>query len=151
MIRIKAQSAIEYLMIIALTLGIIVPTSYLFFRYSSESNVKIIDSQIIQIGRNIIDTAETIYFSGESSKIVVQINMPKNVDDIYIIDNRELVFNITTNIGESETVFFSTVNITSSTCQGQICTLSDISGFGLKKIKFESINNGKQVLISKSD
>jgi len=77
--------------------------------------------------------------------------MPKNINDIYIIDNRELVFNVTTNVGESETVFFSTSNRTSTSCQDQICTLSDISGFGLKRVKFQSINNGKQILIRESD
>jgi len=43
----KGQTAVEYMMIVALTLGIIVPTTYLFFRYSSESNIKLIDPQIL--------------------------------------------------------------------------------------------------------
>ena len=147
----KAQTSLEYLMIIALTLGIMVPTTYLFFRYGSESNVKVIDSQINQIGRAIIDTAETVYFSGESSKVILQLNMPENVRDIYIIYERELVFNLTTTIGESEAVFFSSVNITSSDCLNEICSLREIAGVGTKKIKIESVNNGKEVLISKSE
>ena len=146
----KSQSALEYLMIIALTLGIIVPTTYIFFRYSTESNTKILDSQISQIGRSMIDTAETVYFSGQNSKIVLQLNMPESVNAINIIENRELVFNITTDIGENEAVFFSSVNITSSTCQGPICSLAEISGFGIQKIKFQSYNSS-QVLISKSE
>ena len=146
----KSQSALEYLMIIALTLGIIVPTTYIFFRYSTESNTKILDSQISQIGRSMIDTAETVYFSGQNSKIVLQLNMPESVNAINIIENRELVFNITTDIGENEAVFFSSVNITSSTCQGPICSLAEIAGLGIKKIKFQSYNSS-QVLISKSE
>lgn len=146
--QIKAQAALEYMMIVALTLGIIVPTTYLFFRYSSESNIQLIDSQINQIGRSMIDTAETVYFSGEGSKIILEVNMPENVNDIYIIANRELVFNITTNIGETEAVFFSTINITSTSCQDEICMLTDIAGFGLNRVKFQSFNEGKQVLIS---
>ena len=146
----KSQSALEYLMIIALTLGIIVPTTYIFFRYSTESNTKILDSQINQIGRSMIDTAETVYFSGESSKIILELNMPESVNTINIIENRELVFNITTELGENEAVFFSSVNITSSNCQGSICSLEEISGLGIKKIKFQSYNNGKQVLIGES-
>ena len=146
---IKAQSAFEYLMIIALTIAIIVPTTYLFFNFSSQSNAKIVDSQLNQIGRDMIDTAESIYFSGDGSKIVLDLNMPDKVNDIYIIDNRELVFNVSTTIGESELVFFSDINITSSNCQAQICLLDELTVFGLKKIKFQSINDGKQVLISK--
>ena len=146
----KSQSALEYLMIIALTLGIMVPTAYIFFQYSIESNTKILDSQINQIGRSIIDTAETVYFSGQNSKIVLQLNMPESVNDINIINNRELVFNVATDIGEGEAVFFSSINITSSDCQGSICSLAEIAGSGLKKIKFQSYNNGNQVLISRS-
>lgn len=137
-------------MIIALTLGIIIPTTYLFFRYSTESNTKILDSQINQIGRSMIDTAESVYFSGESSKIVLELNMPESVNGVYIIDNRELVFNTTTELGENEAVFFSLVNITSSNCQGSTCSLSEIASLGIKKIKFQSYNNN-QVLISKSE
>ena len=146
----RAQAAFEYLMIIALTLAIIVPTAYLFFRYSSESNVQLIDSQINQIGRNMIDTAESVYFSGEGSKIVLEMNMPESVGDVYILGNRELVFNLTTITGVNEAVFFSNVNLTSAACQDQQCSLSELAGVGLKKVKFQSITNGKQVLISKS-
>ena len=66
----KAQAALEYLLIIAMTFAIIIPTVYLFFTYSRESNIKIIDFQISSIGRNIVNTAESIYYSGENSKTV---------------------------------------------------------------------------------
>ena len=142
MIRLKAQSALEYLMIIALTLGIIVPTAYLFFRYSSESNVQIVDAQIIQIGRSIIDTAQSVYFSGEGSKIVLEVNMPKNVDDVYILASRELVFKIISEIsgtGETESVFFSSVNIPLTEGTGD---LTDIAGSGLKRIRISARDDG---------
>ena len=153
MIRLKAQSALEYLMIIALTLGIIVPTAYLFFRYSSESNVQIIDAQITQIGRSIIDTAQSVYFSGEGSKIILEINMPKNVDDVYILADRELVFEIISEIsptGESEAVFFSSVNIPLTEGAGD---LSSIAGAGLKKIRIQAVDDGSggfEVLIEEA-
>lgn len=156
----KTQSALEYLLIIALVLGIIVPTTYLLFRYTSESNVQIIDSQITRIGRNIIDTAETVYFSGEGSKIILGINMPEGVENIAILRNRELVLNITTVLGETETVFFSSTGIPITSDDNSIdcinngnCDLSNIAGFGLMKVKILSIYNDaksrNEVLISK--
>ena len=159
MMTTKAQSAMEYLMIVALTLGIIVPTTYLFFRYSSESTIEIIDAQINQVGRSIMDTAESVYFSGEGSRIVLELSMPKNVADINIVANRELVFDITSEIGETEAVFFSSSGIsitsddTSDDCVNNgNCKLADITGPGLEKIKIESVDDGSggtEVIISK--
>jgi hypothetical protein len=154
----KAQSALEYLMVIALVLGIIVPTTYLLFRYTSESNIQILDSQTTKIGRSIIDTAKSVYFSGEGAKMTLEINMPEGVDKVYILSNRELVFNLTTEIGETEIVFFSSVyiNITSDDTSAECttsgnCDLSSIAGFGLKKVKIQSvmIDDVNQVRISR--
>ena len=148
MITTKTQSSVEFILIIALVMGLIVPIAYSFFQYSSEFSVQIVDTQINQIGRNIIDTAETVYFSGKGSKIVLELNMPKNVVDVYIIANRELIFDITSKIGETEAVFFSSVDI-SIAVGGD---LSDIVGSGLKKIKIESVDDGiggTEVIIGK--
>ena len=155
----RAQSSLEYLMVIALAMGIIVPITYMFFQYSSESNVQIIDVQVTQIGRNIIDTAESVYYSGEGSKIVLEINMPENVMAVSIMKNRELVFNIITELGETEIVFFSSVDIPITSddllpacVDNGNCVLSAIAGPGLEKIKIESVDDGSggtEVIISK--
>lgn len=153
----KAQSALEYLMIIAITLIIIVPTTYLFSTYSRHSAEQIIYSQINDIGINIINNANFIYQSGEYSKIVMDINMPEKINDVYILYNRELVFNIESEFGSNEMVFFSNANIVSDSCTPEGCSLcercdlSDIASSGIKKIKIESINQGKQVLIKKEE
>jgi len=151
-----AQSALEYLLIIALVLGIVVPTTYLLFRYTSESNVQIIDSQINQIGRNIIDTAKIVHFSGEGSKLTLEVNIPEGVYNISILSNRELVFNISTEFGESEMVFFSSTDIpitaddrSSFECMTNgNCDLSVIAGGGVKKIKIESVNIDSKIMVN---
>ena len=155
----KAQPALEYLMIIALVLGIIVPTSYLLFRTTSESNVKILYSQISQIGNNIIDTAETVFFSGEGAKIVLDISMPKGVDNVEILAGRELVFDIVSELGATETVFFSSPAIpiisddpTADCVNNGNCDLSDLAGEGLKRISIEAIDsNGLRVRIMEAE
>ena len=143
----KAQPALEYLMITALVLGIIVPTTYILFRTTSESNVKILYSQINQIGNNIIDTAETVFFSGEGSRIVLEVNMPKGVTNVKILANRELVFDIVSELGTAEAVFFSKVTIpiisddsTAGCINNGNCGLSDLAGEGLKRINIEAID-----------
>src|SRR3989338_8107354 len=143
----KAQPALEYLMIIALVLGIIVPTTYFLFRTASESNVKILYSQINRIGNNIIDTAETVFFSGEGAKIVLEVNMPKGITNARILANRELVFEIVSELGTTESVFFSSTTIpiisndpTAGCINNGNCDLSDLTGEGLKRIKIEAID-----------
>ena len=102
----KAQSALEYLLIIALVLGLIIPITYLFFRYGSQSNEQIVDSQINQIGNTIVDTAEIVYYSGEGAKIIVELKIPENIDSVDILEDRELVFTRSSEIGENQMVFF---------------------------------------------
>ena len=143
----KAQPALEYLMIIALVLGIIVPTTYLLFRTTSESNVQILYSQISQIGNKIIDTAETVFFSGEGAKIVLEVNMPKGVSNVKILAKRELVFNIVSELGTTEAVFFSKATIpiisddpVADCVNNGNCDLSDLAGEGLKRINIGAID-----------
>lgn len=157
----KAQSALEYLMIVAIVFMIIIPTVYLFYSYSKESTEQITYPQINEIGINIMNNAESVYYSGEHSKIVIDVSMPDRITDVYILYNRELVFNISTELGTNEMVFFSNVDIisnpdscTPSGCSSccsicDKCDLSDILSSGIKKIKIESVNQGKQVNITK--
>ena len=138
----KGQSSLEYLMIVALTFAIIVPTTYLFYSYSKESGEEIIDAQITKIGKSVVDAAESIFYSGQGSKTVLELNIPDNIDSASIIDGKELVFNMTTNVGVSEIVFFSSANITtiSSNCNANICSIPELASSGLKKVKLEVID-----------
>ena len=130
----------EYLLVIALTFAIMVPTTYLFYNYSKESSQQITDAQITKIGRSIVDTANTIFYSGQGSKSTIELNMPDNIASAEIIDGRELVFNITTTFGVSEIVFFSAVNITTtSACNLNVCSMPQLAQSGTKKVKVEAI------------
>ena len=132
----------EYLLIVALTFAIIIPTTYLFYNYSKESSQEIVDAQITKLGRTIVDSSETIFYSGQGSKTILDLNIPDNVDSAIIIDGRELVFNVTTTFGVSEIVFFSSVNITApiSNCNANVCYLPGLDSSGLKKVKIEAIS-----------
>lgn len=143
----KSQSSLEYLLVVALTLAIIVPTTYLFYNYSKESSQEITDSRITNLGRGIVDTAESIFYSGQGSKATVELDVPDNIASAIIIDGRELVFNATTDLGVSEIVFFSSVNMTAAAldCSANVCRLPKLASSGLKKVKIEAI--GSSVMI----
>ena len=138
--KMKSQSSLEYLLVVALTFAIIVPATYLFYNYSKESSQEIIDAQVTTIGRSLIEAAESIFYSGQGSKTVLELNVPYNIEGVLIIDGRELVFNTSSDYGTSEVVFFSSVNITalSSNCNDNICNIAGLAGVGLKKVKIEA-------------
>ncbi|MBI4451857.1 hypothetical protein HY637_00370 [Candidatus Woesearchaeota archaeon] len=137
-----AQSSLEYLMIVALTFAIIIPTTYLFFQYSKESGQELIDAQVTKLGRSIVDSAETMFYSGEGSRTILELNVPDGVTDVLVIDGREIVFNITTSFGTSEIVFFSRVNITTlgANCNAKVCRIPELGQEGFKNLKLESID-----------
>lgn len=137
-----AQASMEYLLVVALTFAIMVPTTYLFYNYSKESGQEITDAQATKIGRNIVDTSETIFYSGRGSKTVIELNVPDNIVAAQIIDGREFVLNISTTFGVSELVFFSAVNMTTdgSECIANRCMIPGLGNSGLKKVKIEAID-----------
>ena len=81
---------------------------------------------------------------------MLELNVPKNVVSVNIIDYRELVFNITAGTGISEVVFFSSVKIstTSSNCVGNVCKLPELAGTGLKKVKVEAISDSAEITVT---
>ena len=138
----KGQSSLEYLIIVALTFAIIVPTTYLFYNYSRESSQEITDAQVIQFGRILVDTSESIFYSGQGSKTVLDMNVPEKITSAVIIEGKEFVLNMSTPFGISEIVFFSSVNITAigPYCNGNICSIPEFTIPGLKKVKVEAIS-----------
>ena len=136
----KAQVAVEYLFILALALAIIIPGSVLFLNYSQESNEKIINSQINQIGDNIIDQAENIFTIGKESWITLEISIPEKVTKMYIIDD-ELVIEYNTKSGITEAVFFSGVPI-----QGGFGgNITNNLHFGYMSVKIESLGTNVSI------
>ena len=138
----KAQSSLEYLLVVALTFAIIVPTTYLFYNYSKESSQEITDAQVTKLGRIIVDAAESIFYSGKGSKTTLELTIPDNIQSVVIIDGREIVFNITTSFGISEIVFFSSANLTTNgDCNANVCNIPGLANSGLKKVKIEMISS----------
>lgn len=140
----KTQSSLEYILVVALTFAVIVPTTYLLYSYSKESTQEIKDSQITQIGKTIVDSAEAIFYSGEGSKTEIEVDIPDNINKVEIIDGRELVFNVRADFGDLDIVFFSSpsVKITATTCSSPTGEIIELKSSGLKKVRVSSIREG---------
>jgi len=159
----RAQVSTEYLIIIAISFAILVPGGFFFYKYSQSSNEANIRSQISQTGNNILTSAESIYGLADGSLVTLDLHYPKNVRDIYIIGNRELVIKYEVSGGINEAVFFSKVDLVGnySYPARDPCSILPAGGCdnssitynlptqGSHQLKFES--NTKSVFISQID
>ncbi|MBU1767822.1 MAG: hypothetical protein KJ648_06960, partial [Candidatus Omnitrophica bacterium] len=107
----KAQISTEYMFIIGLAMAILIPGSVIFYQYTQTSNEQSIAAQINQIGKTIINNAETIYVVGKNSWTTLQISFPETIVDAYILDSEdELVIEYATQRGVTQAVFFADIN-----------------------------------------
>ncbi|MBI2140823.1 hypothetical protein HYU16_00200 [Candidatus Woesearchaeota archaeon] len=136
----RGQAAFEY-MLIALVIGImILPAAYLFYRYSSSSAEQIDKAQLDKLGREIVTTAEKVYYQGPPSRTELEARMPKGVLNLSIIGNwgtgaQQLLIKAITEQTIAEFPYPSKVNINGS-FNGSLSELT--TGAGIKKISIEA-------------
>lgn len=148
----KAQYSLEYIMVIGITLLVLVPVTYLFLNYTKDSSEQMKYPQLNRIGTAIVNNAKSVYYAGEYSKLLIDVSVPENVNDVYILEDHELIFEIETRAGMNSMIFFSDVNITSTKCYDWAgitrCSLSNVSVTGVKKVRLQTTPEGNEVNIS---
>ncbi|MBW2965908.1 hypothetical protein KY342_02260 [Candidatus Woesearchaeota archaeon] len=109
----KAQVSMEYLLIIGFVAAITIPLILIFNSHSAEINENIIANQADNIASKIVDSAESVYYLGNSSRVTFRVYIPKNIDMI-TIGNNEVVFFVKKLNGISQVVKYSPVPINGS-------------------------------------
>jgi len=112
----SAQAAMEYLMMMGLITIIIIPTTFLFYSYASESAEDIDKAQIDKFARDLITTAETVYYLGYPSRIVIKERLPNTVESISVVQDPVsgiylLIVDVRTQDGISTQSYPTAVNI----------------------------------------
>jgi len=107
-ISMRAQMSVEYLFVVALAMGMILVTAYVFFMQTSDVSEEQQLSTIEIMGNDLLSVARNVYYSGDLSKKTVQYTMPSIVNNIYVADNA-LVFNVTTSGATYDIVYYSDV------------------------------------------
>ncbi len=125
--RKTGQISIEYLIIMGFVTMSLIPLAIVYFTYSSETKDQIIDSQVNQIAKKIVDNAEAVYYLGDMSRTTLKMYMPENVMNVTVQDN-EIVFKVKGLHGVSDVAEYSFVNMTGSIDAGS----------GIKYITIES-------------
>ena len=110
---VKSQVSIEYLMIMGFVVVMTIPLLVLYYTYTTNSRDEIITSQVNQIATRIVDAAESVYFLGEPSQTTIRVYIPNQIKGASL-DNKEILFNVSTRTGVSEIVQISSVNLTGS-------------------------------------
>ena len=155
MIMKKAQVSVEYLIILGLTITIILGAVYVFVDYLHGSGTQVISSRINSLGNRIVQQSESIYAVGDGSWIIIDIEYPDTIVEAYTVDyevggipKSELVLVVRTPEGNSESVFFSDINITGvGPVTNQKRSLGNVRE-GKASIKIES--RGDHILLNSS-
>jgi len=106
----KAQAAVEYLIMVGVILAIAIPIFYYSLTYSSES---VAISKSKEAAEAIASGGDYVYSLGEGTRTTVAIDIPTNVKESYILDN-EIGFRISTSAGITDVYAMSMTNVTGS-------------------------------------
>jgi hypothetical protein len=110
----KGQISVEHLFILMLSLGILIPGTTLFYTFSKNSNHQMVSNQIVRIGDEINQNAETVYYLGSGSRMRITLSLPRTMTSLQL-KNNELIINYTSYSGKNEAVFFTDVPLTTPT------------------------------------
>lgn len=131
----SGQAAIEYALIAALILLIVVPTAFLFYRSASGSAQEIDYAQINRLGNNVVKTAETVYYLGPPSRLVIEERLPQNVEGIRIVkepgEASLFIIDVKVNNEISNFAYLTEVNIVGAFDEQSVTP-------GMKKIRMEA-------------
>ena len=114
----KGQIGVEYMIIVGfVTFAITVLMVFAYF-YSDQIKDRIRMNQVENFGIQIINSAESVFYSGEPSKSTVRYYLPEGVNYINITSNY-LVIEVTTSNGINRVAYKSRVPLTGSIEAGQ--------------------------------
>lgn len=139
---VKAQSALEFLMIVGISLVLIIPALLSFFYFTQDAAYTTITSRVENIGNAMIETAQRVYFYGNQAREVLTIDFPQKVLSLEIQNNHEIVFTLEVPGGTTQNVFYSEIPLSGT------FTEEDITQ-GIKQIRFE--NNQSMIEVSEID
>jgi len=82
----KAQVSMEYILITAFSLLVIMPLIVLFFDYSQTYNADITSNQANNVMDELLNSAETGHYLGEPSQKTLSLYFPNNIEAINFAD-----------------------------------------------------------------
>jgi len=109
----KAQSSVEFLLIVGFAMMMILPLVVIFFEQSENLNTGISSSQTDKISSDIVDAADEVYYLGAPSKKTLSLYFPDSIKSAEV-SGHSLIFNVDSPNGDYEVVKWSVTNLTGS-------------------------------------
>lgn len=107
----KAQSAVEFLMVVSLALLLIIPAASLVFSDSAQEKQAIEANQMAVIGNTLLLTAQEMHVMAPGSYIKLEVRVPDSLTSVMLNaagpDKSDLVFTQRTPYGDNDIVIFS--------------------------------------------
>lgn len=110
----KAQISVEYTIILGFVALMTVPLVLIYMQFTSDTNDEIISNQLFQIGQEIIDTSESVYYLGAPSQTVLKVHIPNKVTNSSIINEKTIIFEMRSKTGIIQVSRPSEINLTGS-------------------------------------
>src|SRR3989338_4478909 len=110
----KGQISTEYLIIMGFVTFLIISVLGVAFIYVSQIKDNLKVNQVNNFANKIVNSAETVYFAGEPSKITILLYLPQGVKSIATTSSNELTIEILTDSGTNVISYTSSVPITAS-------------------------------------
>jgi uncharacterized protein (UPF0333 family) len=128
--RTRAQVSMEYILITAFSLLVVMPLIVLFFQYSQTYNDDITANQANKIMDELLNAAQTIHYLGEPSQKTLSLYFPNNIDQITFADG---YFSMKIDSGSHEYDLYraAAINFT-----GNLST-----SYGVHVIRVRAVNN----------
>ena len=134
----KAQVAMEYLIIIGITLIVLVPLAIIVSDYINYSKERVAVQQLYDVTRQIADTAKTVYFFGYPSKILLKLYFPEGIQSAKVL-NHGIAFILRITDVNHSLFQYSKINLT-----GNLTTSA-----GLHYVEVKALNNAVNISIAK--
>ena len=109
----KAQASMEYLMIVGFAMLLTAPLLLIYSQQTTSLNDHLEDSQANKVADKIIDTVNSVYYSGEGAKRTIKISFPENVLSV-IINQKLLTLNMDSSHKPYEINRWTEANMTGS-------------------------------------
>ena len=106
----KAQSGIEYMIIIGFVSFAVIAIFLTAYFYINMSEDQIRMNQIEVLSNKIVSSAEAVFYSGQPSQTTISVYVPSNVAQIELLDYN-LIITSSTSSGISKRAFGSKVKL----------------------------------------